>query len=222
MIRDPSEFIPRPLVDNGGLWTNFLNVWNDLYSYFFTKIKNMRFLFWAERTDFPIELGITVGAYLSPGDSIDTIRSKTGNAVMTHKNLPIFSRVYKPIIDSITGGDCSIYNGLIYYGSFIVGASIIGSPSMIGYVPFGTGVLQAKQKGAIYINLGLSPTDDQINEILLQLRDIIPIYFRVYFGVTTTIVSDVFEVGTSLIGGVDLIGGPASTATIFSELFRVN
>jgi hypothetical protein len=222
MIRDPSEIIPKPLLDRGGLWINFKNLITDLYNYFFSKILSLRFLYWAERSDFPAELAYTVGAYLASGDTTQTIRSKAGNAILTHKNLPIFSVVYKPIIDSITGGNCSIYKGLIYYGSFIVGASIIGSPALIGYVPFGAGTLAAKQKGAIYIDLGVSPTDDQIQQILLQLRDIIPVYFRVYFGVQTTIVSNVFRTGTSLIGGVDLIGGPASSVTIFSELFKVN
>lgn len=220
MISNLKNFIPRPLWDYG-LWNNFYTFLNNQYTYYLSKAKGIREEFISVQTTNPVELANTVGAYHTDDDSIDDIRIKTGNAFKTHKNLPSFSNVYKPIIDKITGGNSSIYTGQLYFGSFIVGQSIIGSPALIGNVTFPNGVSQNTQKGVVYIDLGTTPTTDQTERIIKQLRELIPVYFLVYIGTTTTIISGTFLVGSSAIGGYDTIGGGAGTFIIFNTIARI-
>lgn len=221
MIRNLFSFIPKHLLEIGRLWNNFYTFFSNQYNYFFSKILGLRSEYIAEQTTNPVELAYNVGAYITPNDTTDTIRKKIANAYKTHKYLPVFDKVYKSIIDSITGGNCELYKGSLYYGSAIVGLSTVGSPAKIGFVPFPTGVTTTKPKGEIYIDLKITPTVNQIEEIKKQLKEIIPIYFRVYIGVVTTIISNPAIVGVSIIGGTDIIGGTPAIYYNFNNLGRI-
>lgn len=221
MIRSIQDFIPGALIEIGRLWSNVSTLLSNQYSYYMTRVHTLRTLFDPGETELIYEISQLVGAYLTDYDSHRAVRSKTADAIHTHQYNGVFNEVWKPIIDRILGGDSSIYSGTQYYASFVVGESIIGSPSKIGFVPFPTGVTADKLKGEVFIDLDVSPSSDQLQELVSELRPLVPQYFNVYLGILFTLDSDYFVVGLSTIGGIDLIGTDLDPVVTFQNKVKL-
>ena len=218
---DASKYIPKVLTDNSQSWRNYRDKLQDTFDYFEEKIYELWHTFIPEKTNYPIDLASLNGAYLSNQDTNRSVKTKIHKAFQTHKFLPVFDLNYKPIIDARLGGNSKIYKGKIYYGSFIVGSSIVGTGSKIGVVPFSPSNFVDKNKGEIYIDLDVAPTQADIDFLKRQFEQLIPIYFTIYFGLTSVTDSDFFTVGSSLIGGVDLIGVDSDPVVIFDFKFAI-
>ncbi|ATN94950.1 hypothetical protein [Leptospira phage LE3] len=215
------KFIPKVLADQSESWRNYRQVIQQNFDYFAEKIYEIWHTFIPEKTNYPIDLANLNGAYLSNQDTNRAVKTKIFRAFRTHKFLPVFELNYKPIIDARLGGDSQIYKGKIYYGSFIVGSSIVGTGSKIGVVPFSPANFVDKNKGEIYIDLGAPPTQADIDFLKRQFEQLVPIYFNIYFGLTSVTDSDFFVVGSSLVGGVDLIGVDTDPVVIFDFKFAI-
>lgn len=221
MIKNVQDFIPSALLEIGRLWSNVKILLSNQYAYYIGRVNSLRVMFDPGETELIYEISQFVGAYLTNYDSHRSIRSKTADAIHTHQYNGVFNEVWKPIIDRILGGDSSIYSGTQYYGSFVVGESIIGSPSKIGFVPFPTGVTAEKLKGEVFINLDISPSSSQLQELVSELRPLVPQYFNVYLGILYTLDSEYFVVGLSTIGGIDLIGTDLDPVITFQNKVKL-
>lgn len=222
MIRDLlKSFIPGP--SRGiGLWNNFGPIFLEQYNFFFDRIKKiMRNTHVPEETEYPGLLADNLGAYVAISDSPGAVRRKAARANFVHKRHLIFDDVWKPIIDGITGGSSSIYKGAILYGQFVVGESIVGSPAIIGPVPFVDRVSQDQLANEVYINLGLTPTSEQILEMRRQLEPMAAIYQTHFFGELETVDSGFFVVGSSIVGGIDVIGVDTDPQVNFKVAFII-
>ncbi len=223
MIRNFEKAVtPRP-AEGVGLWPSFVAIWKEQYDFFFDRIvKLQRNTHVPEESEYPILLADNLGAYVAISDSPAEVRRKAARANFVHKRHLIFDDVWKPIIDGVTGGDSSIYKGAILYGQFVVGESIIGSPAIIGPVAFVDRVSQDQLANEVYIDLGLVPTADQILEMRRQLEPMAALWFVHYFGELELVDSGFFVVGTSAIGGIDVIGVDTDPQVNFKVAFVIN
>lgn len=145
-----------------------------------------------------------IGEYLNAGilnsDSDRTKRQKIYSSVSGHKSRSLFRNNVKSKIDSIAGGDSSIYkisdngNGEISSDWIMFGSELddvinywgtIGEDGLdaeLGLDLIGAGT-EIEIPGNIYINVDNdSLTNDQINQIKLSIVDIVPAYYIVYLG----------------------------------------
>ncbi len=211
--------IPTPLLQFGRLWSNVSTLITNLYNFYLGKIKGLRVLYDSGETPILDEVSYMFGVYKSEYDTARDAKAKLMNATFLHQRVNNFDGVWKPIIDGLLGGNSSIYRGLQYYGSFVVGQSIIGSPSKLGFVSFASGVVLDKLSGEIFIDLDVSPTAIQIEELIDRLRPLATIYFNIYCGTTTIVDSAYFKIGLSSVGGIDLIGVDSDPSTVFEVKF---
>jgi len=215
------RFLPRPLTDQGGIWTTFLSFITEQYNYFLNKILELRFMFSAERTAFPSEVANFVGAYISPEDVVNVVRTKIGRAINTHKHLPEFAEVYKPIIDSILGVDSEITSYPFMPEIFVIDQSLIDGNSFIESYSSPAGV--AKSKGQVLINVTRAVTDAERTKLLSQFRDICILYFFIYIGYAVTVTADPFIIDSgSLIDDVDGIDYDVPSGDYFQPQFLLN
>lgn len=220
MIRNPADFISQVLKDYSALWNNFTTFFSNQYNYFFDKIIKLRSEFIPEETTHIAELSYFVGAYISPDDDLNSITIKTANAFKTHKHLPIFTETYKPLIDAISGGDAQIYNGLLVFRGFRLEESLMESPSELESTSF---VITNKPKADVYIDLGVIPTDAQLQQIVNAVKPLLPIYFNIYIGFKQLFAPETFVLEMSLLESItDLLENNLSSAYIFIVLLRVN
>lgn len=222
MLNNIADIIAQPLRDFGALWSNVQTIISSNYNTLFGQAKNINSLYVAEESQFPSELAYMLGAYTTPQDTIATIRLKARNAPKLHKQYTNFAAVWKPIIDSITGGNSSIYTGSILYGSFVVGTSRVGTPSKLGFVSFANSVSQAQQPGEIFINLGLNPSAQQQLALQAELGPLAPVFYNVYIGNVVTISSAKFLVGSSKVGSTDEIGVSLGNVNNFITYMRLS
>lgn len=213
-------FLPKPLTDQGGIWTKFYNFINEQYEYFLAKILNLRYMFSPDRTPFANEIANFIGAYSRPSDDLPAIRSKISRAIETHRFLPVFSNAYKPVIDSILGVNSAIVQYAQMPEVFVVGQSIIGGNSFIGFIPSATGL--AKTKGQIFIDVGRTCTASEIIQLRDQLSEICLLYFFIYIGKSVFVTGNPFIVGTSIIGSGDVIGYNIPVGNYFQPQFLLN
>ena len=199
------NIFPPHLLDDA-LYVKVNDKIKSYYNYYNARIAELDMVYLAEETAFFRELADLVAAYVVSGDDEFVVRSKAAGAIALHRSYAIFKEIWKITIDSILGGDSSIIHEPLFYGSFVVGASVIGSPAKLGPVSFSEGEIESPSVGAVFINIDVTPTTEQLNQILLQLRPLVPIYLNVYLGTTQIVDSDTFVVGVSEIGGDDVIG----------------
>lgn len=214
------SFLPKPLTDQGGIWTTFYNFINEQYEYFLAKILNLRYMFSPDRTPFANEIASFIGAYTRPSDDLPTIRAKISRAIETHRFLPVFSNTYKPVIDSILGVNSAIVQYDQIPEVFVVAQSIIGGNAFIGFMPLPTGL--AKDKGQIFIDVGRVCTPSEILKLRDQLSEICLLYFFIYIGKSVFVTGGPFEVASSIIGGSDVIGYNIPTGNYFQPQFLLN
>lgn len=215
------RFLPRPLTDQGGIWTTFLSFITEQYIYFLNKILNLRYVFSSERTPFPLEIANFVGAYVSPEDVINVVRTKIGSAVNTHKHLPEFAAVYKPIIDSILSVDSEIITYPFIPEIFVIDQSLIDGNAFIESYSSPAGV--AKSKGQVLINVTRAVTDAERLKLISQLRDICILYFYIYIGYAVTVTADPFVIDSgSLIDDTDGIDYDVPSGDYFQPQFLLN
>jgi len=212
--------IPQILLDQGGVWNNFQSFLDEQLSFYQSEIASLRQLYTAEQTREPMEIAYFKGAYIAVNDSVTDLRSKIAGAVNTHKNLPVFQSVYKPIIDKILSSNCQLSAYSLLPQIFIIGQSIIQSPAFIGDIPVNPS--QPKIKGQIFIDIGMTAMTSQIQSIIRQLSDLSVMYFKIYLGRTYSITSTAFKIGTSIIGGTDILNFEIPTGTYFSPQFSIN
>jgi hypothetical protein len=213
---DITKNIPEPQRDLES-WQPYRELQEDNYNYFLEKILALPGLLRPEKTEQPGELAYMLGAYLTADDTTVEMRRKSARAACTHRLHVVWDAVWKPVVDGITGGDAEIYKGLIYYGSFIVGESIVGSPAKIGPVSFVDMDSAETTPGDVYINLNMTgqPTQQQLDRIKRELEQLKPVYFQIYIGITEIVDSDFFVVGQSEVGGIDVIGEDLDPRVLF-------
>lgn len=214
------SFLPKPLTDQGGIWATFSNFINDQYDFFYNKIISLKYLFTAERTTFPNELANLVGAYISPSDSVQTIRKKIGMAISTHKKLPVFSNTYKPIIDAILNVNSQIVQHDFIPEIFIIDQSLIDGNSFIETMSAPAG--QDKSKGQVFIDVTRAVTTGEREKLVSQLRDICILYFFIYVGYSVYVTNAAFVIDASNIDGAHQIDNNIPQGTYFQPLFLLN
>lgn len=211
--------IPKVLTDQGGLWDNFSAFLNEQISYYQGEVNGVRQLMTAERSRVPYEIAYLKGAYIAVNDSITDARSKTANATTTHKNLPVFSTVYKPVIDRIVGTDSEIVQYNLIPEAFIVGQSFIATNATIGVL---NPTVLPKLKGQILIDAKTDVLPSQIDAIRRQLSELSVMYFHIYIGRSVVINGTGFTVATSLVGSTDKIGYALPVGNYFKLQYRIN
>jgi hypothetical protein len=177
-----SGWLPQVFSDYGGTWTNLKNKLYDNYNFFLNKIKDLRYSYTPERTQSIDMLGENVGAYISIGDTDRDKVAKVQTAFYTHKNLPVFVDIYKPFIDNVLGGDSSVYKGNIFLGAFRIESSTIQTNATLEYNIYDPTKDEQIPKGAIYIDLNVEPTHEQLERIVTYLQPLIPVYYNIYLG----------------------------------------
>jgi hypothetical protein len=216
MIKSIKSFVPPILRLGGRGWQAFTDFISNQYNYYFNSALSLKQLYDPAETKVPFEIGFAVGAYFSEIDDARTTRIKIAKAIETHNLLGYFDKLWKPLIDQIFGGDSSIYRGQLYYGSFIVGESMIGSPARIGVVDLEEGIAADKLAGQVFINIDAPYTTHQLDRTVLLLKPMACIYMDIYIGVAIIIDSKMFTIGLSTIGDIDLIGVDLDPKVIFS------
>jgi hypothetical protein len=215
------RFLPLPLTEQGGIWSTFLAFITEQYNYFLNKILNLRYIFSAERTPFPLDVANFVGAYVSAEDVVNVVRTKIGKAIETHKHLPEFAAVYKPVIDTILGVDSEIVTDPFIPEIFVIDQSLIDGNSFIESYSSPAGV--AKSKGQILINVTRAVTDAERTKLLSQLREICILYFYIYIGYSVTVSASPFVIDSgSLIDGTDGIDYDVPAGDYFQPQFLLN
>lgn len=215
------RFLPLPLTSQGGIWTTFLAFITEQYNYFLNKILNLRYIFSAERTPFPLDIANFVGAYVSAEDVVNVVRTKIGKAIETHKHLPEFAAVYKPVIDTILGVDSEIITYPFIPEIFVIDQSLIDGNSFIESYSAPAGV--DKSKGQVLINVTRAVTDAERTKLISQLREICIMYFYIYIGYAVTVTASPFIIDSaSLIDGADGIDYDIPTGDYFHPQFLLN
>jgi len=217
MNLDVRKLFPDVFEPVGVGWTNFLNKVQELVDYYQVKIDGIRYFLVPERTQTPLESAELVGAYIGQSDSIRTVKDKIGKAFYTHKNLSIFNRTIKPVLDEIMNEDTRIINTDIFYDLFRIDESLIDSPALIEQINF---TPQPKPKGIVYIDLRSIPDSTQIGLIREQVFPMLPAYFNVLFGVAFISNGDPFTIGLSLIDFPDLIDTPTPPWTFMNTYLQ--
>lgn len=215
-----SDTIPKILTDQGGVWNNFETFLNEQISFYDAEVKSLRDLYTAEKTRLPFEVAYFKGAYIAINDTVNDLRNKTAGAVNTHKKLPVFSDVYKPIIDNILGSNCAITTYSLMPQIFTVNSSLIAAPAYIEWIP--EMPTPDKLKGQIFIDIGMVAMDSQIQSIRRQLSELSVMYFKIYLGRIVAVTAMPFVVADSLIGGADIINWEIPTGNYFTPQFAIN
>lgn len=210
--------IPKVLTDQGGVWQNFETFLNEQQAYYQNKVDGVRELFTTERSPVPFEIAYLRGAYIATNDTAKDARDKTYRATTTHKNLPVFSEVYKPVIDSIVGTDSEVVKYNLIPEVFIVGQSFIGLNATIGVLNPAT---YPKLKGQILIDVKTDVLPSQIDAIRRQLTELSVMYFDIYIGRSVLITGTGFVIGSSLIAGPDKIGYSLPVGNYFKLQYKI-
>lgn len=210
--------IPKVFTDQGGVWQNFETFLNEQISYYQSKVDGVRELFTNERSAVPFEIAYYRGAYIATNDTAKDARDKTYRATSTHKNLPVFSDVYKPVIDKIMGTDSEIVAYNLIPEVFIVGQSFIGLNATIGILNPNT---YPKLKGQILIDIKADALSSQVDAIKRQLSELAVMYFDIYIGRSILITGTGFEVGSSLVASTDKIGYSLPVGNYFKLQTRI-
>ena len=218
-MRDEIRNIVQHIQEPDIKWEKFLALLEEYYDYYMSRILGLKTILSPAETEFPAELAQSVGAYVVTGDDARAIARKTALAVFHHQNKSRFDLVWKPLIDTITGGDSEVYDGVLHYGSFIVEESFIESNSRIGYLNFSDYKVYTPSKGEIHIDIKAQVTPEQAATLSHQLKPITPIFMRIFIGNLEVISPGSFIVEGSLIEGSDLIEGSGGDFfTIFKTI----
>lgn len=144
------------------------------------------------------EIGYQLNADLQPGDSDRLRRQKTSTAVQGHRRRGTWDQDAKPKIDAIVGGDSQLVNiDIATDDDDIMLAGLSSDPTTFWGV-FGTdgvnldsGVAQVGSgrenniDGVVWIDIDNSTiTQDIVDDIEFALRDVVPAYFVIVYGIT--------------------------------------
>jgi hypothetical protein len=213
------KFIPQPIQDRGGVWVNFQAFMEDVYQYFNERVNSIKNLYTPEQSDQPEELAPYVGAYISIGDNIQTIRQKTANAIRTNRYLPVFSEVYKGVIDAIVGTNAQIVGYDLLPEAFVIDQSLIDTNATIDQLnvsPF------SKLKGQIFIDVQTDISANQIAAIRRQLQEICVMYFMIYIGKVVAITAAGFVIDTDTIDGTKITDFNIPVGNYFKIQYAIN
>ena len=215
-----SDLIPKILTDQGGVWSNFQTFLNEQVAFYQSESLSLRQLYTAERTRVPMEIAYFKGAYIAINDTVNDLRNKTDGAVNTHKNLPVFSTVYKPIIDRILGSNCALTTYSFLPEVFTIDKSLVDAMAFIEFIP--SGVSSSKLKGQIFIDIGMTAMQSQIDSIQRQLTELSVMYFKIYLGRVYTVAGLPFVLESSLIESADIIDFDIPNGNYFTPQFAIN
>lgn len=210
MILDVSKFIPEPLLKYGRGWNEFKNVFQSIVNYYISKIESIRYIHEPTRTEIPLGIGELVGLYPSEYYTDREIRKKLSRSTNINKNLGNFFIVLKPELDELFDIDCSLYYGTIIYDKFYIDGSKIDSESLIEVINFAE---STRSKGEVYIDLKRQLDADEINKLYSIVKEIVPIYYDIYFGFEQNSDIEDFTIDSSLIDGENLIEASISVQT---------
>lgn len=202
MELDVSKFIPESLLKFGRGWTEFKNVFQSIVNYFISKIESIKYLYNPVHTDIPLEIGDTVGLYSNELYTDREIREKLSRSTYVNKNLGNFYISIKEEIDKQFNIDSSLYNGTIIFDQFYIDGSKIESEALIETINLTENL---KIKGEVYIDITRQFTQDEISKLYFIVKDILPIYFDIYFGYESANSIPDFTIENSLIDGISKI-----------------
>jgi hypothetical protein len=211
------KFLPRELEEYDPAWTNFINKTQSIVNYYKDKIVGIKEMFSPEKTQVARQVGQLMGAYISRTDTIREVKDKVGKAFFVHKNLSVFDRSIKPLLDSIMGEDTEIVNGNFFYGIFTSDVSEVDSPSLIEAI---NPTAVPKPKGVVYINIKRVPTQGEINKIIDNIFPMLPAYFNVLFGVATITSGEPFTTDVSLADSLNLVDSASIPYIIFEPYLQ--
>lgn len=206
MIKDFYSFFPKPLFIYKE-WTDFISKVKSYYDLYLRRIKQFAWFRRVENNILYKELAYHEGAYFLESDNDRQIRQAIIESRIINRQPTRFD-VWKPIIDRITSGDCLIskypikttsfiiakskigsvmdtiggtttYSGKTIGNDFIVGSSLIGQypdPNYSGTTNWIAGYV------CIDLNMGATPTEDQLKEIAKRMYALKESWFIILYG----------------------------------------
>ena len=148
------------------------------------------------------EIGYQLNADLQPGDSDRLRRQKTSTAVQGHRRRGTWDQDAKPKIDAIVGGDSQLVNVDMSTDDddiVVVGRRVGEDTADNFWGVFGVGrvanetfgvasILTGTENnidGVVWIDIdNTTITQDIVDDIEFALRDVVPAYFVVIYGIT--------------------------------------
>lgn len=218
----------RPPVMGGSRWPGVFAKLQEYVTKLDAGIDKLRIMQRPDVTPFPVEVATAHGTYIVARASNSELRRAMFETPKLQR-APVQFASWKKAIDTITGRDCSIWQGQEASKSFTVGASFVAGIDTLGPAASSTpiaGRLVTPPVGTIMINLdnpgpGAVPTQDIINQLARRLFPLTGIYLPLTLGVVTNFNFNGFVIGTSVIGGADTIGNGLGAGTYYSPFLRL-